>query len=162
MATPINEQIIAVIKTRLESITVANAYQENVPSVDRPIRNRGINPRNNQITVVKGDEEKDEALSHDGNPPAIAWNMPVEIRGILKTNETDNAFIDTLANQLGADIMKAVTAYSAWWNFGGLAINAAFESIEKYIADDGGANGVLVPLRVTYRVSETDPYTARA
>ena len=58
--------------------------------------------------------------------------------------------------------MKAVTAYSAWWNFGGLAINAAFESIEKYIADDGGANGVLVPLRVTYRVSETDPYTARA
>ena len=162
MATPINEQIIAVIKTRLALITVANAYQENVPEVTRPVRNRGINPRNNEITVTKGDEEKDEELSHDGNPPAIAWNMPVEIRGILRTNEKDNNAIDTLANQLAADIMKAVTNATPWHTFGGLAINAAFESIEKYIDESGGANAVLVPLKVTYRVSETDPYTARA
>ena len=162
MATPINEQIIAVIKTRLQAITTGNAYQQTVEAVDRPLRHAAIIPRNYTVTVTNGGEEKNDDLSHDGNPPAIAWNMTVNIDACLSASEADTTAVDTRRNTLAADIEKAVTNATSWWQFGSLAINAEFRSAEPFDADDGSDNWIRKPLIVTYRVSETNPYTVRA
>ena len=126
------------------------------------MRGAAARSRNFGLTVTFGGEEKNDDLSHDGNPPAIAWNMTVNIDGELFASEADDVAMDTKRNTLAADIRKAVTNATNWHTFGGLGINAEFRAAEPIEAEDGSSNWIRQPLVVIYRVSENDPYTGRA
>lgn len=61
-----------------------------------------------------------------------------------------------------AEIHKAIVNDAATWHtFGDLAINADLGA-QQTVVSDGGYDGIAVPLAVTFRVTEGDPYTVRA
>ena len=60
-----------------------------------------------------------------------------------------------------AEIHKAIRTDAVWHNFDGNAINADFGA-QQTATSDGGYDGIAIPLMVTYRISEGDPYTVRA
>jgi hypothetical protein len=162
MATPISEQIAVVVKSRLEAITTGNGYETTQSGVIRPKRIETTQPKDYQITIAQGDKTPNEALSHPGNPPAICWDFPFTISGILRQSETDTTAQDTLKNTFEADVIKSLTSVSNWHTMGGLAINSTISNVEDYFDAEAEAGAFRVVLTVMYRVSENDPYTARA
>ena len=60
-----------------------------------------------------------------------------------------------------ADVVKAVTSVDSWYTFDGNAIDAAWQDQEAINAD-GGVDGVNVPIAITYRTDENNPYARRS
>ncbi len=111
--------------------------------------------------LTQGSEEIIEELSCPGNPAALARKQTFHIRCHLMTDELSNEPIDTTINKFAADVVLCVTDdYNTWHTFDGNAIDAAWGTSE-YINADGGLDGVNVPLYVTYRTDENNPYNLR-
>ena len=161
MATPISEQITIVVRDRLNAITTASGYETTASDVVRPRRIETTRPKDYQIYVVPTGNPRNDALSHPGNPPAIAKDLTLEIRGILRQSETDSTAIDTMRLTFEADVEKAITSPANWHTMGGLAINAQTAQSVSYENDEESSYFVY-ELVVTYRHSEGDPYTVRA
>lgn len=163
MPESIAEQIVAAVRTRLADITTGNGYQFSVAGVTRPTRYGGYTPTDLQVVVTQGPIPRAPELDHPGNPPAIAFESTVNIAvNLMPNRKTDSNASDTWRHRAVASVQKAVTSVSNWHNWGGLAINTEFDEPDLDYQDDGGNIGVIVPIVVTFRVSETDPYTARA
>lgn len=121
----------------------------------------GFTPRHLQIVLTQADPEDIPELFCPGNPPAIAYLQRFNIRCHIMPSEKDPTPFDEYVNTMTADVVKAVTyTGSDWFTFGGLAIDAKWETRENIDAD-GGVDGVNIPLAITYRTSETDPYAVR-
>lgn len=161
MPEPISEQIAAKVKTRLELITTGNGYSLTASDVARPTRLGGFKPDDFLVLVNQGDIERNDELSHPGNPPATAWDMPFEIQAFLRTSEKSTVPVGTWKNRFWADIVKALNDDTAWYTWDGLAINSVIGTIEEITNTETGDSGVMVPLTVTFRTDETDPYTLR-
>jgi len=165
MATCIPEAIMLVIKTRLETITVANGYENTVSEVIRPKRIEGGEPLDKSIFLLWGGTLTPiPENSCPGNPPAIAWGMPVAIAGILRTTETSTTAADTTRLQFMSDIIKALgdSGSATWHTFGGNALNSRIVDVEPYQAADGSSSGFSVNLLVIPRTDETNLFTLRA
>jgi len=163
MAESIAEQIVAAVKTRLADITTGNGYQFSVAGIQRPKRYGAYTPTDLQAVVTQGAITRVTELDHPGNPPAIAYGSTIQIAvNLMPNRKTDTLAADTWRHRAAASVIKAVTSVSNWHNWGGLAINTEFEEPDFDTQDDAGNIGVIVPIVVTFRVSETDPYTARA
>ncbi len=162
MTETIAEQIVAAVTTRLASLTKANGYQFDAADVVRPKRHGGYTPTDLQLIVTQGAMTRKPESDHPGNPPAIAWESEVVVAGELMPDKDASTAIDTWRHRMAASIQKCLTSVSNWHNWGGLAINSELADPEMDAQDDGGSATVKVPVLITFRVSETDPYTARA
>lgn len=161
MAYPVSERIVQAVRTRLLTIDGTGDFETEVESVNRPRRISTFSPKDYQIVVTQGNMTHNVELSHPGNPPAQAWDLPIIIAGILRPSESNTTAIDTLKNTFGADCILALTDATAWHTFGGLAINSMISDVEDYQADDGSASGFKMTVLVTFRVDENNPYTVR-
>lgn len=162
--TAISELVALEIVDRLEQITIANGYAFDVASVDRVPRNaRDWTPRHLSIVVEQDDEERNEELSHAGNPPAIAYDATYNIHVFVRESDKATAPANQMENAMVAAVKQAVTDDGVdWHTFDDNAIDGQFGSIRPYLSSEGDHAGATVPLVVTYRVSETNPYESRA
>ena len=162
MPVAIVEQIALELYTRLESLLVSEGnYETLVSEVVRPTR-VGIIPKHGQVVIVQGTSTEVPELSFPGNPPAIARRQIFHIRCHIMNDEESELPLDTLINSFATDIIRCVTTSddSRWHSFGELAIDAYFLDRE-YVSGDGGPDGINMPIAITYRTSENDPYTVR-
>lgn len=159
MPLTILENIAVELERRLNLMVGNTDYGTNVFEVIRPTRLDGFTPRNRQIVMTQGEEEISEELSCPGNPAAIARIQRFNIRCHIMTDELARDAIDTNINSFAADVVLAVTDdYATWHTFDNNAIDAAWGNREL-VAADGGIDGMNLPLFVTYRTDENDPYT---
>jgi len=159
---PVCEQIALQMEKRLLRMTTGLYPTSPVTEVIRAKRNADYSPHNYQIVLTVGEPEEDPEESHPGNPPAIGYKMEFLIKGHLLPSESDSQPIDQLCAIFDADIRRAVTAGGVeWYRFGDWAVNARVGATTNFDRD-GGIGGVTVPVIVTYRISENDPYESRA
>lgn len=118
-------------------------------------------PEDRQVVIVKKSPERQELLDYPGNPPAIAYLVRINLRLHVFQSERDSEVKDDQISVFVGEIMAGVTNADLWYQWDGLAINTTFGSIE-YIGNDGGFDCAVVPLNVTYRFSEDDPFEVRA
>ncbi len=76
-------------------------------------------------------------------------------------SEHDPTPIDEYAETMHGDIVRVICDPNLWYSFGGLAVDAEFGD-PSYDSGDGSYFGMDIPIVVTYRVSEDDPWEVRA
>jgi hypothetical protein len=156
------ESIAVELFSRLQLLVDnGGTYSTDVIEAIRPTRLGTWTPQHLQIVLTKGAEEVIDELSYPGNPPSIARRQTFNIRCHVMTDEHDTEAVETVINTFAADIVKVVCTEANWYQFGGLSINAEWLPVEDVQAD-GGVDGVNVPIAITYRTSENDPYEVRA
>ena len=161
MPTAVPERIITTIKSRLELITVLNGYGLNVASVDRVNRLAADwTPKNLSLVLTMGDEERNPPHDRPGNPPAMAYNLPVLVYGFVRLGDRAVAREQTTVNALLAAVKKAIANTSTWYQFDNATYNADFGTMTPIVTTDHF--GFTLPLVVQYRISELDPFTVRA
>lgn len=163
MSINVSERIAEVIVSRLQNITVANGYSLDLVSADR--MNSKANewrPRHNSAVVIQGATVPNDALTCPGNPPALAYDTTYNIHGIVLPSDRATDPKDTEVNAIEAAIKKAVANGSVHWVYmDNLAIISEFEESTPYVSEDGDNQGVIIPVKVTFRVSELDPTEVR-
>ena len=165
MAYTVIESIAREIVSRLEQIKIANGYAFNVTSVIRPNRNATWTPEDRLILVKQGDSTKNEALSCPGNPPAMAFDTTFELCGFVRTSDFCSKEYESIENDRGAQIIKAITTEatdpSMWYTFASKAIISDIVEVRSF-QESESHNGVIVSLSVTHRQDENNPYNVRA
>ena len=149
MATSIVQNILAVAESRL-------AATEGTLGVYRPKKQGDFPVEDKIIVLTHEDIEQDEELSCAGNPPKIAWVLPVKVAAIIEPDDDDTQPIDQRMNDFIVLAMDAITEPDAWYQFGGNAIDAMLEAPIQYQPSDDTARGMMFTIRVTYRVDETN------
>lgn len=158
----IPERIAQEIVERLEQIQIVNSYDFDVADVIRPDRlARNWTPKNYRILVTQGTEDRLPELDHEGNPPAIAWQVEYQIKVFLRELDKSETAHAIGENRIAANIRKAITDSSTWYTFREVALFAEFGGSEPFLSSEGDSQGITVPLTVTYRASETDPFEVR-
>lgn len=152
MAEPVAEQIVANVRSRVAAYSAAY----------RPTRIETWSPKDSDISVVQGEQTKNDELSCPGNPPAQAWDMEVSVTATVKPSDRDATPTDTLKNRVAAEIIKAANTGSVWHTWGGLAINSTVERIESDTDDDGAFSAARVVFLITFRTDENNPFNVRA
>jgi hypothetical protein len=162
MSVTVLESIALELERRLNLLVNQSTYNTNVCEVLRPRRLDDFTSKDLQIVLTKGDEEIVDELSCPGNPPSIAKRVTFNIRCTVATDEHDLTSVDTIVDMFVADVEKVVAGLdNNWFNFDSNAINAQFLAPIPYSAD-GGIDGMTLPIAITYRHSEGDPYEVRA
>lgn len=162
---PISERIASELLGRLSLL--AAGYSDHVPvsEVVRPLRNEIETPTHLQIVLTQDSPERVPELDCPGNPPASAYQIKFNCRCRVMPSERDTTAVDELINAMAAEVVRVVCDESyleyQWHTMENLAIDSEWQSHEN-IDSDGSYDGVNVPLLVTYRVSENNPYTVRA
>lgn len=164
---PIVERIAQELFTRLQKLEAGAAKSGMKYTVQRPTV-RGPTKRSHlDVRLTQAPPEPNPEASCIGNPPAMGYNVQFNIRVALDPSEDDLTPADEYLNTVEADVIETVCNASylsgsySWQAFEGLAINAMWAARE-HVAADGGFDGINVPLIVTYRVAETDPYSLRS
>lgn len=157
---PVGERIAEKVFQRLQRLAAGFSSNTIVSEVIRPKMFNEETPKHNQIVLVSGDLEIDEALSHPGNPAATAWVQHFHIHCHVIPSEKDPTPVETYFAYLLADVRKVLTAPTAWHNWDELAINTVFRNPERALPTGGFAR-ITLPMLVTYRTPENDPYTVR-
>lgn len=166
-AIPVIERIALEIVERLERITIANGFTFDVSRVVRNDRMGTANsPEHLMMEVVQGDSQYNSDLMHPGNPPAIAWDTTFNIHCYVRESTRLETDVATTSNEMVAAVIMAITtpetSPTTWYQMGGNAIICDFESSQPFSPNDGSHAGATVPLLVTHRQSENDPYEVRA
>jgi hypothetical protein len=157
IVTKISDEII----TRLETLITEQNDAFTFREVVRPTKLATYTPEHGLIVLTRGEVARVTELDCPGNPPAIAYQQTFLIRVHIAPSERDATPIEMYEDVAEAAIIKAITTSGAWHQFAGNAINANFGP-QQTATSDGGYDGIAVPLIVTYRVAEDDPYTVRA
>lgn len=153
--------IADVLFARLETLVASPDEPIPIAEVIRPKKIGGYTPRHRQIVLTRGAAARNTELDCPGNPPAVCWVQTFNIRITIAPSEKDPTPIELYEDALSASVYKAVTLPSQWHTMGGNAIDAAFGDPEM-VDGDGGYEGMALPLLVTFRVSENNPYAVRA
>lgn len=157
IVTKISDEII----TRLETLITEQNDAFTFREVVRPTKLATYTPEHGLIVLTRGEVARVTELDCPGNPPAIAYQQTFLIRVHIAPSERDATPIEMYEDVAEAAIIKAITTLGAWHQFAGNAINANFGP-QQTATSDGGYDGIAVPLIVTYRVAEDDPYQVRA
>lgn len=158
---PIIEQIAATVFDRLRLLEAGLQPSSIVTEVVRPRRFAQYTPKHLQVVLVQSESERQPEMDCPGSPPGIAKTQVFSIHCHVMPSEKDTTSFDEYANVIWADVIRALTQPGAQWQtFGNLAIDSEIGEPEA-IAADGGVDGFRLPLLVTYRTSEHDPYTKR-
>lgn len=161
------ERIAIEIVRRLEAITIDGGYSFNVAGVVRPDRlGREVNPRDRLIVVYQGESQYNDALCHPGNPPAIAYDTTFTIVCFSRESDRLNTEAASSTNEILAAARKAIvteaTSPGVWYTMAGDAIICNWGNITPFSAGETAHAGGSIPLIVTHRESEDNPYIARA
>jgi hypothetical protein len=161
MSLTVVETIAVALYDRLEAMVGSDDYQTEVASVIRPARNGGdFNIEHLQIVIRQGLDEIVDELSYPGNPPAIAHRQTFNLRCHVLLSERDTDSVESTVNTFQADVIKCLTTGTTWYQFGGYAVDTNIGAVEP-INEDGGIDGFNLPVYVTYRVDENNPYNVR-
>ena len=158
---PIVTKISDEIFSRLEALIEVPNDAFTFVDVIRPTKLANYTPDHALIVLTRGEVARVPELDCPGNPPAIAYQQTFLIRVHIAPSEKDLTPVELFEDVAEAEIHKAIRTNGTWHTFGGNAVTADFGSQQTAVSD-GGYDGIAVPLLVTYRISEGDPYTARA
>lgn len=146
---------------RLQKLTAQYSVYSPVSEVIRPTRLGGYTPKHLQIVLTKGDDERAAELDCPGNPPAEAHRQIFNIRCHILPSEKDPTPVDEYCEVLEADVKRVVTDVTRWECFAGNAITAEWLATEN-VDSDGSSDGINVPIAITYRTDENNPFNVRA
>jgi hypothetical protein len=152
LAVPADEAITQEVATRLAGIsgvTIVRYRRE----VDH------WTPIDNQIVIIKRTPERLPELDYPGNPPAQAWRLPLALKLHIQQSERDTDSGDELISVAIANCMEEIQGAANWYQWDSLAVNTEFGNIELGVT--GTFDVATIPLLITYRISEGDPYTVR-
>ena len=168
MALPVIQNISDTVISRLKNITVANGYEFEAGTVQ--IVNRDMNtwqPSPRDIYVDQQPETANDDISYPSSAALVAaFDVDFNIYGFasqLDVDADERGITDTgtTENQMIAAVKKSLVNSdgAGWHTFGSNAVLSWFSSSGHF--DGPGHDGALVVLSVTYRIDETDPFTAR-
>lgn len=157
---PIITKISDEIFTRLEALVAVPSDAFTFVNVVRPSKIATYTPEHALMVLTRGEVARVPELDCPGNPPAIACQQTFLIRVHIAPSEKDTTPVEFYEDVAEAEIHKAIRTSATWHTFDGNAINAHFGA-QMTATSDGGYDGIAVPLIVTYRISEGDPYTSR-
>tara|TARA_R100001163_G_C5049198_1_gene186158 strand:+ start:547 stop:1044 length:498 start_codon:yes stop_codon:yes gene_type:complete len=158
---PIPERIAAEIESRVAALQTGIKPNTHLVDVLRPKRIDTFTPQHMLAVISSQDPEYNEEISCEGNPPANGYDQRFEIAVYLMPSEKDPTPIETFANTVAADVCESLTdSGQGWHSMGGLCIDTRILSYE-YMDASGGVDGIIIPLVVTYRVSERSWYESR-
>jgi hypothetical protein len=156
VVTKISDEIFARLETLITEPNDAFTFVDVV----RPTKLATYTPSHGLIVLTRGEVSRVENLDCPGNPPAIAYQQTFLVRVHIAPSEKDSTPIELYEDVAEAAIHKAIRTSGTWHTFDGNAINADFGA-QQTATSDGGYDGIAVPVMVTFRVSEGDPYTVR-
>jgi hypothetical protein len=161
--TPIPELIAIELESRLNTILLENGYSFDVTEVVRPKR-RGENwlYKHNGIGIRQGESMRVPELDCPGNPPAVAWATMFVVTCVSKDSENETQPHATNSNEMAAAAIQAITSVDSWHTMGDVAFDADIQTLEPFDSPEGEMDGTNVPIQVTYRVSENNPFEVRA
>ena len=160
--TPVVSRISDEIFARLQALVSGSAGAYSFANVVRPTKLATYTPQHGLIVLARGEVSRVTELDCPGNPPAVAFQQTFLIRVHIAPSEKDTTPVEVYEDVMEAEIHKAIVNDAATWHtFGDLAINADLGA-QQTVVSDGGYDGIAVPLAVTFRVTEGDPYTVRA
>ena len=161
MPTPVSEQIAVVVFTRLQVLETVgeSVYEFTACNVVRPRRYNSHTPEHQQIVLMQEAPQRAPDYDCPGSPNKLAWSLRFLIVCHVMPSEEDETAVDTLKNLMWAEVIRVVATDQNWETMDDLAIESEWEDPE-FIDPSGGVDGVIVPLSVTYRHSERDPFTA--
>jgi len=160
--TPVVSRISDEIFARLQALVSGSAGAYSFADVVRPTKLATYTPQHGLIVLTRGEVSRVTELDCPGNPPAVAFQQTFSIRVHIAPSEKDTTPVEVYEDVMEAEIHKAIVNDAATWHtFGDLAINADIGA-QQTVVSDGGYDGIAVPLAVTFRVTEGDPYTVRA
>lgn len=148
------------IAYRLQSIVGGFAGAYTFSGVVRPTKIATYTPQHGLIVLTRGEVVRATDLDCPGNPPANAYRQTFLIRVHIAPSEDDPQPVEVHEDQIEAEILRAIRNGDDWHTFGDLSINADFGA-QMTVTSDGGYDGIAIPLTVTYRIAEGDPYTVR-
>jgi hypothetical protein len=158
---PVVSRIADELYQRLMRLTAGYSVYCPVVEVIRPTRLGGYTPKNLQIVLTKGSDERVTELDCPGNPPSEAHKQIFNIRCHVLPSEKDTTAVDELCEVMEACVKQVVVDATRWHDFASLAINAEWLAVEN-IDSDGSFDGVNVPIAITYRTDENNPFNVRA
>ena len=160
--TPVVSRISDEIFARLQALVSGSAGAYSFANVVRPTKLATYTPQHGLIVLTRGEVSRVTELDCPGNPPAVAFRQTFSIRVHIAPSEKDTTPVEVYEDVMEAETHKAIVNDAATWHtFGNLAINADLGS-QQTVVSDGSYDGIAVPLVVTFRVTEGDPYTVRA
>jgi hypothetical protein len=160
--TPVVSRISDEIFARLQALVSGSAGAYSFANVVRPTKLATYTPQHGLIVLTRGEVSRVTELDCPGNPPAVAFQQTFSIRVHIAPSEKDTTPVEVYEDVMEAEIHRAIVNDAATWHtFGDLAINADLGA-QQTVVSDGGYDGIAVPLAVTFRVTEGDPYTVRA
>ena len=158
---PVISRIADELFNRLMRLTAEYSILCPVTEVIRPTRLGGYTPKNLQVVLTKGGDERVTELDCPGSPMAEAHRQRFNIRCHVLPSEKDTTPVDEYCEVMEAAIKMVVTDATRWESFNELAITADWLACEG-IDSDGSFDGVNVPIAITYRHDENNPYNVRA
>jgi hypothetical protein len=160
--TPVVSRISDEIFARLQALVSGSAGAYSFANVVRPTKLATYTPQHGLIVLTRGEVSRVTELDCPGNPPAVAFQQTFSIRVHIAPSEKDTTPVEVYEDVMEAEIHKAIVNDAATWHtFGDLAINADIGA-QQTVVSDGSYDGIAVPLTVTFRITEGDPYTVRA
>lgn len=162
LAVTVLESIALELKRRLDLMVDNDDYQTKVVEVIRPTRLDGYTPQDLQIVLTFGQSQEVPELMCPGNPPASAKRQIFNIRCHVMTDEQDTTAVDSTINLFASEVVVAVCdPANSWHTFDGNSFDAEWLDRENINAD-GGVDGINLPLAITYRTDEGNPFNLRA
>lgn len=162
LQTPVVSRISDEIFARLQALVSGSAGAYSFVGVVRPTKIATYTPQHGLIVLTRGEVSRVSEIDCPGNPPAIGYRQTFLIRVHIAPSERDETPVEVYEDVMEAEIYRAiVTDFATWHTFGDLAINADLGA-QQTVVSDGGYDGIAIPLTVTYRVTEGDPYTVRS
>lgn len=128
--------------------------------VIRPTKLATYAPEHFLIVLTRGESVRITELDCPGNPPSSAYQQTFMIRVHVAPSERDATPIERYEDIAEGEILRTIRTDATWHTFEDNAINAEFGPVQT-VTSDGGYDGIIIPLIVTYRVEEGDPYTVR-
>jgi len=164
MALSPEERIASELVTRLETITVTEDGSPVAATVIRPNKDATRwTPADNTIAVVQTDSVREPALDCPGNPSSLAYAVGFAVVGFVRISDRATSPEMTDVNAFSAKIREAIVASSSdWYTFGDVAYHAEFGDSSPFPQTSDGHSGIIIELRVRFRVSEFDPTEVRA
>lgn len=158
---PVVTLISEEIERRLQTLIGGEGGTYTFTDVVRPTRIAQYSPRHGTIVLTRGDIARVPEIDHPGNPPANGYRQTFLIKVHIAPSENDETPIEVYEDAAEAGILRAIRVDNDWHTFDANAINADFGAQMIFNATDGAYEGIAIPLNVTYRISEGDPYTVR-
>ncbi len=170
MPNPIVEQIALELESRLQNVTEANGFNQDL-DVKRPARWGAEKADDGLAIIIQDDPTTDtpdarHPLSVAGNPYAQAYTQPFRVLLFSRQSEKDDTAAETYVNRMWADAVKAITRSGEtdeadWQTFGDLAITSNIGPPSLDLWKDGISAVIEFAVEVQYRTEENDPYTGR-